>query len=125
MMRQGLRSLLETHADLRVVGEVGDGEAAVQAVRELRPDIVLMDICLPGLNGIEATRRITEEFPQVKVVGLSVQFPKSCEKGMAEAGAAALLSKDSAPEKLVTTIRDLVRGRSPRQPPTPSGPASS
>lgn len=125
MMRQGLRSLLENHADLRVVGEAGDGEAAVRAVRELRPDIVVMDVGMPGMNGIEATRRISDEFPEVKIVGLSMQFPGSCETGMAEAGAAALLSKQSASEDLVITIRDLIRGRSPRHPRLRSGPATS
>ena len=125
MMRQGLRSLLENHADLCVVGEAVDGDAAVVAVRELRPDIVIMDIAMPGMNGIEATRLITDEFPQVKVVGFSIQFPKSGEAGMAEAGAVAFLNKDSAFDDLVTTIRDLIQGRSPRRPANPASPGIS
>ena len=124
-MRQGLRSLLENHADLRVVGEAGNGEAAVQAVRDLRPDIVVMDIAMPGMNGIEATRRIAAEFPEVSVIGLSLWFPRGCETGMLAAGAAALLSKASGFDDLVVTIRDLVRGRSVRRPPPPSDPATS
>ena len=117
--------MLENHTDLRVVGEAGDGEAAVRAVRELRPDLVVMDVGMPGMNGIEATRRISDEFPEVKIVGLSMQFPGSCEAGMAQAGAAALLSKQSAFEDLVTTIRHLIHGLSPRRPSPPSGPATS
>jgi DNA-binding NarL/FixJ family response regulator len=112
LMRQGLRSLLESHADLLVVGEAGDGAAAVQATRDLRPDVVVMDIGMPGLNGIEATRQIVREFPEVKVIGLSMLFFKSCETGMAEAGARALLSKESAFESLVDTIRYVTRGGS-------------
>ena len=125
MMRQGLRSLLENHVDLCVVGEAGDGDAAVAAVRELRPDIVIMDIAMPGMNGIEATRLITEAFPQVKVVGLSMQIPRSGETVMTEAGAAAVLNKDSAFDDLVTTIRDLIQSRPLHRPANPADPEFS
>ena len=125
MMRQGLRSLLEIHADLRVVGEAGDGEAALQAVRDLHPEIVVMDIGMPGMNGIEATRRITDEFPHVKVIGLSMLFSKSFAVAMAEAGAGPLLSKESAFDDLVTIIRDVTRTGSRLCPPPASGPEIS
>jgi DNA-binding NarL/FixJ family response regulator len=109
MMRQGLRNLLEVHSDLRVVGEAADGESALQAVRDLHPDIVVMDIGLPGMNGIEATRRIIAEFPAVKVIGLSMLLPRRFAAWMAEAGAAALLSKESVVDDLVRIIRDVIR----------------
>ena len=104
MLRQGLRSLVEGYTHLQVVGEASNGVEAIDAVRQLRPDVVVMDINMPQMNGIEATRRIKEEFPETAVIGLSVQKGPQIEKVMTEAGVCAYLTKESAVEDLCTRL---------------------
>ncbi|MCX7045014.1 MAG: response regulator transcription factor [Candidatus Sumerlaeota bacterium] len=105
LMREGLRALLEKAPDFRVVGEAGNGREAVRQARELKPDIVVMDIGMPDLNGIEATRQILAEAPHVKVIALSMYADKRYVAGMLEAGAAGFLTKDSAYEELISAVR--------------------
>ena len=104
MVRQGLRSILETYPDLEVIGEAATGIEAVEYAVNHQPDVVVMDINLPGLNGIDATRRIKKEAPNTVVIGLSVQYSSQTEAALMEAGAAALLSKEQATEDLYRTI---------------------
>ena len=85
MLRQGLRSLVEDDSHLQVVGEASNGVEAIDAVRQLRPDVVVMDINMPQMNGIEATRRIKKEFPATAVNGLPVLEGPHIAKGMTEA----------------------------------------
>lgn len=104
MVRQGLRSILETYPDLVVVAEASDGMEAVEAALTQQPDVVVMDINLPRLNGIDATKRIKKDVPKSVVIGLSVHYSSQTHRAVIEAGASAVLSKEQATEDLYRTI---------------------
>jgi DNA-binding NarL/FixJ family response regulator len=104
-VRQGLVTLLAGEADLQVVGEATDGEQAVEAARLLAPDVVLMDVNMPGMNGIDATRAIRGEWPAVRVIGLSAVETAVQAEAMRQAGAAVHLSKSVPAETLLAAIR--------------------
>lgn len=109
MFRKGLRGLLEKKG-FRVVGEAGDGREALEKARELSPDVVVMDITMPKLDGIEATRAITAESPGTKVIVLSIHGGKRFVEKVLQAGAAGYVLKDSAPEELMDAVRTVLRG---------------
>ena len=111
IVRQGLRSLLEAEADFTVVAEADNGRAAIDLTDELAPDVVVMDVGMPELNGIEATRRIASRSPRVKVVALSMHSDRRFVAEMLKAGAAGYLLKDGAFEELVGAIRTVAAGR--------------
>ena len=102
--RHALREILEAHPSLQVVGEATDGEDAILRAEELQPAIVLMDINMPILNGIAATRRIKAEHESMTVIGLSVHTDRDYVDAMLDAGAMALLSKEKATEDLYAVI---------------------
>lgn len=104
IVRQGLAGMLREHDAIDVVGEAVDGQQAVEVARQIRPDVVLMDITMPRLNGIEATRRIVENLPEVRVIGLSMHEEADMATAMHKAGAVAYLSKDVASNDLFATI---------------------
>jgi PAS domain S-box-containing protein len=104
MVRQGLRSILETYPDLEVIAEAADGLEAVEHAARHQPDVVVMDINLPKMNGIDATRRIKRDAPNTLVIGLSVQYSSQTFRAVLEAGGASLLSKEQATEDLYRTI---------------------
>jgi DNA-binding NarL/FixJ family response regulator len=108
-VRQWLRSLLEGYADVEVVGEASDGEQAIIAVREFEPAIVVMDINMPRMNGIDATARIKAQHPAVDVIGLSVNAGGENRTAMLEAGARLLLTKEAAVEQLYDAIQRTIR----------------
>jgi two-component system response regulator NreC len=105
ILRQGLRTLLAKEADMKVVAEAEDGRDAVRLVRELSPQVVIMDVGMPDLNGIEATRQILQESPETKVIALSMHSDRRFVTNMIKAGASGYLLKDSAFEELATAIR--------------------
>ncbi len=116
IVRNGLVALLGAHADLEIVGAVGDGEAAVALCVEQRPDVVLMDLSMPGVGGIEATRRIVAEAPGVQVVVLTSFMDRERIVEALSAGAIGYLLKDAEPEELIRGIHTAARGESPLDP---------
>lgn len=111
MFREALRGLLDKEPSIEVVGEVGDGSDVVEAVDRLLPDVVVMDINLPHINGIEATRAVVARHPQVRVVALSAHGYKQFVMQMLDAGATAYVVKSAAGEQLVQAIASVAQGR--------------
>jgi DNA-binding NarL/FixJ family response regulator len=111
VMRDGLRSLIEKQPEMEVVAEAENGHTAVQLNRELRPDVIVMDIHMPEVNGIEATRRIVEEFPGTKVVAFSMHSDRQFVVGAINAGVSGYLLKDCAFEELAHAIRTVAGSR--------------
>jgi CheY-like chemotaxis protein len=106
VLRAGMASLLSEEPDMEVVGEAGDGQTAVELAVELQPEVILMDVTMPRLNGIEATRRIVALLPQTWIIGLSMHDQENMAQAMRKAGARAYLSKDGQCETLLAAIRD-------------------
>lgn len=111
ILRQGLRVLLERQPDFRVVGEAANGRDAVQLVRDLAPDMVIMDVAMPELNGVDATRQVIDANPTTKVLALSMHADKGIVQDILRAGAAGYLLKESAYEELVSAIRVILTGQ--------------
>jgi DNA-binding NarL/FixJ family response regulator len=111
IVRDGLRTLLEKHNDISVLEEAEDGREALQLAKKLVPDVVVMDIAMPDLNGIEATRQILSENPGIRIVALSMHSDKRFVSEMLKAGASAYLLKDCAFEELITAIQTIMKGK--------------
>ena len=110
--RDGTRQILEAHSDLQVVGDADSGEVALALVNQLHPDVVLMDIRLPGMNGIEVTRRLTRDHPDVHVLMVSAYDEDEYVRGALEAGAAGYLRKTAPGKELVQAVRAVAGGAS-------------
>ena len=109
---KGLKSLLDDEFDMTVIGEAGDGTQALDMVRDLKPEVVVMDITMSGLNGIEATRQIVSKYSDIKVIALSIHSEKEFVEDMLKAGAIGYILKESVPEELVKGIRCVINGSS-------------
>ncbi|MFI6174693.1 response regulator [Nonomuraea sp. NPDC051191] len=112
LVRKGFRLMLDAQPDLSVVGEAADGERAVELSRRLRPDVVLMDLHMPGLDGVRATELITSELPVVRVLALSTFDLDENVVAALRAGADGFLPKDVSPEELIEGVRVVHRGES-------------
>ena len=112
IVRKGLRVLLENQAGIEVVAEAEEGRQAVQFTEQFKPDVVLMDFSMPGLNGLEATRQIVERVPYTRVLVLTRHSTQEYVDRILEAGASGYLVKKSAPEELITAIQVVHRGDS-------------
>jgi len=110
LFRQGLRSLLEND-DFRVTGEAGDGRTAVKLAKQLHPDAAIIDVSMPGLNGIDATKQIRHECPKVKVIVLSMRSDSRAVLDAFAAGACAYLLKDAAFEEVVVALKVVLQGK--------------
>jgi DNA-binding NarL/FixJ family response regulator len=104
VLRQGLIKLLSGQAGIQVVGEASNGLEAIELVRQVRPDVVVMDISMPQMDGIEATRQIKAEWPDVRVIGLSMFEEEQIAQTMLQAGAEAFMSKTTSSAKLFEAI---------------------
>jgi len=111
MLREGLRRILEDSDGIQVVGEAGDGAAALAAVATLRPDVVVMDVGMAGMNGVDATQRLRKDHPNVRVVALSTHTDKRYVRNMIRAGASAYVLKEAASDDLLRAVAAAAEGR--------------
>ena len=111
IMRQGLKLLLEGQPGVAVVGETSDGRSAVTLAADLRPDVVLMDISMPGLNGIDATRQIRQSVPTARVIALTAHCDRGAVREILKAGAAGYVVKDSVFDEVEDALRSVMAGR--------------
>ena len=117
LVRQGVRALLQPEADMEVVGQAGDGLAALEMVERLRPDVVVADLMLPGLGGLELTRQVVRRSPGTRVVVLSMHAEEPFVLGALDHGASAYVLKDAGIAELLRAIREAARGRRYLSPP--------
>jgi DNA-binding NarL/FixJ family response regulator len=112
VVRQGFRMILDAQSDMEIVGEAANGREAVELAAQLRPDIVVMDVAMPELNGIEATRRVIASDPHIRVIALSMHKDSVYVREILRAGARGYLLKDSGADDLVKAIRAVAGGES-------------
>ena len=110
ILREGLKALINVHPDMEVVGEAADGKAACDRTKELHPDVVVMDVSMPNVNGVQATRDVRRQWPNVRVLALTVHEERSYLRDVMEAGASGYVLKRSAAEDLVHAVRVVARG---------------
>lgn len=116
LLREGLAKILSLESNFLIVGEANCGDEAIALTRTLKPDVVLMDINMPGLNGIEATKIIKEEMPQVEIIALTIHEDEEYIFELVRAGVSGYILKDIQPEQLIKAIKDVAEGKTAIQP---------
>jgi len=111
ILREGLRNVIESFSTLKVIGEANDGREAVSLANRLHPDVVIMDVSMPGLNGVEATRQIVRSHPDIRVIALSMHANKQMIAGILKAGAYGYLLKDCASGELINAIKTVAANK--------------
>ena len=110
LVRTGIKLMLDKTADIRVLGEASTGEEAVEQARALKPQVILMDVSMPGIGGLEATRKLAMSLPDARVIVLSAQTAEPFPMRLLEAGASGYLTKDTAEDEIITAIRRVHAG---------------
>jgi two-component system, NarL family, invasion response regulator UvrY len=110
LIRTGIKLMLDKTADIRVLGEASSGEEAVEQARALKPQVILMDVSMPGIGGMEATRKLAMSLPDARVIVLSAQTAEPFPMRLMEAGASGYLTKDSAEDEIIIAIRKVHAG---------------
>ncbi|AUC21780.1 MULTISPECIES: response regulator transcription factor [Polaribacter] len=111
LLRDGLRNIIEQRSNMHIIGEASDGREAIKICPKLLPNVVVMDVAMPGLNGVEATRQIHKNNPEIKIIGLSMHSSKQFIQSMFKAGAFAYLLKDGDSDELITAICTVMQNK--------------
>ena len=111
LLRDGLRNIIEQRSNMHIIGEASDGREAIKICSKLLPDILVMDIAMPNLNGVEAARQIHKNHPDIKIIGLSMHSSKQFIQGMFKAGAFGYLLKDGDSDELITAIITVIQNK--------------
>ena len=111
LLRDGLRNIIEQRSNMQIIGEASDGREAIKVASKLVPNVIVMDVAMPGLNGIEAAKQIHKIEPDIKIIGLSMHSGKQFIQGMFRAGAYAYLLKDGDSDELITAITTVIENK--------------
>jgi len=111
LLRDGIRNIIEQRSDMDIIGEASDGRQAIKIALKLLPDVIVMDLAMPGMNGIEAAKQIHKHKPNIKIISLSMHSGKQFIQGMFKAGAEAYLLKDGDADELITAITKVMQNK--------------
>lgn len=111
LLRDGLRNIIEKKSNMHIIGEASDGREAIKIASKLMPDVIIMDVAMPGLNGIEAATQIVKNEPEIKIIGVSMHSGKQFIQGMFKAGAFGYLLKDGDADELIMAISTVVENK--------------
>ncbi|WP_298779721.1 response regulator transcription factor [uncultured Polaribacter sp.] len=111
LVRKGLRNIIEQRLNMHIIGEASDGREAIKIASKLLPNVIIMDVAMPGLNGVEAAKQIYKAHPEIKIIGLSMHSGKQFIQGMFKAGAFGYLLKDGDSDELITAISTVMENK--------------